>query len=118
MSLSAALTTAVGGLDSQSRALGNLSDNIANSQTVGYKRIETSFSTLLSVSNAREHQPGGVVAKPVRTNDVQGSVQQTSIETNLAVSGDGFFAVSRVSGVGPGGVPTFEADPIYSRAGD
>ena len=118
MSLSGALTTAVGGLDSQSRALGSLSDNIANSQTVGYKRIETSFSTLLSVSNAREHQPGGVIAKPIRTNDIQGSVQQTSIETNLAVSGDGYFAVSRINGLGAGGVPTFETDPIYTRAGD
>jgi flagellar hook protein FlgE len=118
MSLSGAMTTAVGGLDAQSRALGAISDNIANSQTIGYKRIETSFSTLLSVSNSRVHEPGGVLSRPKRTNDVQGSVQQTSAETNLALSGDGFFAVNRVSGVGPGGVPSFEADPIYTRAGD
>jgi flagellar hook protein FlgE len=49
---------------------------------------------------------------------VQGSVQQTSAETNLALSGSGFFAVNRVAGIGNGGVPTFEADPIYTRAGD
>lgn len=118
MSLSGAMTTAVGGLDAQSRALGAISDNIANSQTVGYKRVETSFSTLLSVSNSRVHEPGGVLSRPKRTNDVQGSVQQTSSETNLALSGDGFFAVNRVAGIGNGGVPTFEADPVYTRAGD
>jgi flagellar hook protein FlgE len=118
MSLSGAMTTAVGGLDAQSRALGAISDNIANSQTTGYKRIETSFSTLLSVSNSRVHEPGGVLSRPKRTNDTQGPVQQTSTETNLALSGSGFFAVNRVSGVGSGGLPSFEADPIYTRAGD
>jgi len=118
MSLSGALTTAVGGLNAQSRSLGSISDNIANSQTVGYKRVETAFATLLSVSNSRVHQPGGVIAKPLRTNDVQGAVQQTSVETNLAISGTGFFAVSKVAGVGASGLPTFEADPFYTRAGD
>src|SRR5690349_9023651 len=118
MSLSGAMTTAVGGLDAQSRALGAISDNIANSQTTGYKRVETSFSTLLSVSNSRVHEPGGVLSRPKRTNDTQGSVQQTSTETNLALSGSGFFAVNRVSGVGSVGLPSFEADPIYTRAGD
>jgi flagellar hook protein FlgE len=118
MSLSGAMTTAVGGLDAQSRALGAISDNIANSQTTGYKRIETSFSTLLSVSNSRVHEPGGVLSRPRRTNDAQGPVQQTSAETNLALSGAGFFAVNRVAGVGSGGLPSFEADPIYTRAGD
>jgi flagellar hook protein FlgE len=118
MSLSASMTTAVAGLDAQSRALGAISDNIANAQTTGYKRIETSFRTLLSVSNASVHEPGGVVATPVRTNDIQGSIEQVSTETNLAISGDGMFAVSRVSGVGSGGLPSFEADPIYTRAGD
>jgi flagellar hook protein FlgE len=118
MSLSGAMTTAVGGLDAQSKALGAISDNIANSQTVGYKRVETSFSTLLSVSNERVHEPGGVLSRPKRTNDVQGSVQQTATETNLALSGSGFFAVNRVGGIGNGGLPTFEADPVYTRAGD
>src|SRR4030081_1438857 len=38
MSLSGALTSAVTGIDAQSRALGAISDNISNSQTAGYKR--------------------------------------------------------------------------------
>jgi flagellar hook protein FlgE len=118
MSLSGAMTSAVTGMDAQSRALGAISDNISNSQTTGYKRVDTEFSTLLTVSNALVHDPGGVKSKPLYTNDLQGTVQQTSVETNLAVSGDGYFAVSRVQGVSGSSVPTFEADPLYTRAGD
>src|SRR5919199_4687538 len=117
MSLSGALTSAVTGLDAQSRALGAISDNVANSQTVGYKRVETQFSTLLTVSNSQVHDPGGVTSKPARTLDIQGPVQTTGVETNIAVSGQGYFAVSRVNGLN-GLLPTFEADPLYTRAGD
>jgi flagellar hook protein FlgE len=118
MSLSGALTSAVTGIDAQSRALGAISDNISNSQTTGYKRVDTSFSTLLTVSNAFVHEPGGVTSKPHYTNDIQGTVQQTSITTNLAVSGEGYFAVSRVAGVNGTALPSFEPDPLYTRAGD
>src|SRR6185437_11393899 len=118
MSLSGALTAAVTGIDAQSIALGSISDNISNSQTVGYKRVDTQFSTLLTVSNALIHQPGGVTSKPLYTNDIQGTPQQTGVETNLAISGDGFFAVSRVQSVNGTQLPTFEADPLYTRAGD
>ena len=41
-----ALTTAVSGLQSQSFALQNISGNIANASTVGYKGIDTSFEIL------------------------------------------------------------------------
>ncbi len=118
MSLSGALTSAVTGIDAQSRALGAISDNISNSQTTGYKRVDTEFSTLLTVSNAFVHEPGGVTSKPHYTNDLQGNVQQTSVTTNLAVSGEGYFAVSRIAGVNGTSLPTFEADPLYTRAGD
>jgi flagellar hook protein FlgE len=118
MSLSGALTSAVTGLDAQSRALGAISDNISNSQTVGYKRVDTEFQTLLTVSNAFVHEPGGVTSKPLYTNDVQGTVQKTNTETNLGISGAGYFAVSRVKGVNGSALPTFEPDPLYTRAGD
>src|SRR6266436_5036721 len=101
MSLSGALTSAVTGIDAQSRALGAISDNISNSQTTGYKRVDTEFSTLLTVSNAFVHEPGGVTSKPHYTNDLQGN-----------------FAVSRIAGVNGTSLPSFEADPLYTRAGD
>ncbi|MFZ4533095.1 MAG: flagellar basal body protein, partial [Alsobacter sp.] len=47
MSIFGAMVTAVTGLRGQSYALENISDNIANSQTVGYKRVDTSFEDLI-----------------------------------------------------------------------
>ncbi|MCS6931272.1 MAG: flagellar basal body protein [Acetobacteraceae bacterium] len=41
MSLFGAMTTAISGLTAQARALGHISDNVANSQTIGYKRVDT-----------------------------------------------------------------------------
>jgi flagellar hook protein FlgE len=45
MSLFGAMTTAISGLNAQSRALTNVSNNLANSQTVGYKRVIPASST-------------------------------------------------------------------------
>lgn len=119
MSLSGAMTSAVTGIDAQSAALGSISDNISNSQTVGYKRVGTQFSTLLTVSNALVHEPGGVTSRPLYTNDIQGTPQQTGKSTNLAVSGSGMFAVSQALGANnTNALPTFAPDPLYTREGD
>ena len=48
MGIFGAMTTAVGGLRAQSYALENISGNIANSQTTAFKRVDTSFSDLVS----------------------------------------------------------------------
>ena len=47
MGILGALSTAVSGLSAQSYALENISGNIANSQTVGFKRVDTSFVDLI-----------------------------------------------------------------------
>jgi hypothetical protein len=41
MSLFGAMSTAISGLTSQSAAFSNISDDVANSQTVGFKRVDT-----------------------------------------------------------------------------
>lgn len=117
MSLSGSLNAAVAGLQAQSRALGLISDNVANSQTVGYKRVESRFSTLVTVSNASLHSPGGVRQTPFRATDLQGTISSTSSITNLALSGNGFFSASKVRGE-LDGLPVFEIDPVFTRAGD
>ena len=53
MSLFGAINTAISGLTSQSSNFGNISDNVANSQTVGYKRVDTAFVDYLTTSTAR-----------------------------------------------------------------
>ena len=53
MSLFGALNTSVSGLTAQSAAFGNISDNVANSQTVGYKGVDTEFVDYLTDSTCR-----------------------------------------------------------------
>jgi len=117
MSILGAMFTAVSGVNAQSRSLGHISDNIANSQTTGYKRVDTRFETLITVSNQNLHSPGGVIASPFFANSVQGNITQTQNNTNLAVTGNGFFVVSRASNQ-TATQTTFDALRYYTRAGD
>jgi flagellar hook protein FlgE len=120
MSLLGALNTAISGLTAQSAAFGNISDNVANSQTVGYKGVNTSFIDYLTTSTATQNDPGAVVAVPQYTNDVQGTIAQTSDPLNMAITGQGYFPVSQEtsSNSATTGQPTFSPQPYYTRAGD
>lgn len=117
MSILGAMFTAVSGVNAQSRSLGHISDNIANSQTTGYKKVETRFETLITVSNQNLHSPGGVIASPFFANNVQGNITQTQNNTNLAITGNGFFIVSRATNQ-TATQTTFDALRYYTRAGD
>src|SRR5579872_3148904 len=98
MSLFGALTTAVSGLSAQSTAFGNISDNVANSQTVGFKRVDTKFEDYLTTSTPQANDPGAVVARPDYVNNVQGAITQSDNPLGLAIAGQGFFAVSQQTG--------------------
>ena len=117
MSLFGAMNTAISGLSAQSAAFGNIGDNVANSQTVGFKRVDTSFQDYLTTSTPYSNQPGSVVARPDYANTVQGTVTQTDKPLDLAITGQGFFTVSRQIGE-TNGVPVFRPQPEYTRAGD
>jgi len=58
-----ALTTAVGGLQAQSFALQNISGNISNSQTTGFKETDTAFDALVSAAAAGQQTSGSVLAE-------------------------------------------------------
>lgn len=117
MSLFGAMNTAISGLTAQSAAFGNISDNVANSQTVGYKRVDTMFEDYLTSSTPTNNQPGAVVAKPSYVNNVQGTITQSDNPLELAIAGEGFFSVSRPLGE-VNGTPVFKSQPVYTRAGD
>ena len=117
MSLFGAMNTAISGLSSQSAAFGNISDDVANSQSVGFKRVDTSFVDYLTTSTATTNDPGAVVAQPDYQNTVQGTITQTNNPLNVAIAGQGFFAVSQQTGQ-VSGVPTFNPQTFYTRAGD
>jgi flagellar hook protein FlgE len=113
-----ALTTAVSGLQSQSFALQNISGNIANASTVGYKGIDTSFEDLIpDALNPQSQVAGGVKALAQQTITTQGTVSASTVATNIAINGDGFFDVQQPTGV-TDGTPTFNGITDYTRAGD
>lgn len=57
-----AINTAVTGLKAQAKALENISGNIANSQTAGYKKVDTSFSDLIADAGVKNVRSGAVNA--------------------------------------------------------
>jgi flagellar hook protein FlgE len=113
-----ALTTAVSGLQSQSFALQNISGNIANASTVGYKGIDTTFEDLIpDALNPQSQVAGGVIALAQQTITSQGTVSASTVATNIAINGDGFFDVQKPTGTSDGN-PTFNGITDYTRAGD
>ena len=118
MSLLGALNTAVSGLNGQSTAFGNISENIANSSTTGYKEVDTTFSDYLTTSTAEVNDPGTVVASPEYMNTVQGTISQSTNSLAMAISGQGFFTVSQPTGVDSAGKSTFANQQYFTRDGD
>jgi flagellar hook protein FlgE len=115
-SLFGALDTAVSGLSSQSAAFSNISDNVANSQTTGFKEIDTSFTDYLTTSTATTNDSGYVDATPDYENNVQGTISASTNPLALAISGNGFFQVS--SETTSGQTTTLGTLPEYTRDGN
>ncbi len=121
MSIFGALDTSVSGLQAQSAAFTNISDNIANAQTTGYKGVNTHFINYLVQSTATSNGPDSVVANPDYTNTVEGTITQSSNPLAMAINGNGYFTVSMPAGtntVGGKTTQTFNAQQYYTRAGD
>lgn len=116
MGIQGALSTAVSGLTAQSYALENISGNIANSQTVGFKRVDTSFVDLIPESAARHESSGAVASFSQLTNTIQGAPKTTGITTNMALNGDGYFVVKEPTGTLSS--PVFSGSDLYTRRGD
>ena len=95
MSIYGALFSGVSGLTANASALGIISDNIANVNTVGYKQTEANFATLVtSPASDRSYSPGGVQIVPVQNIDQQGLLQASDSATDLAITGRGFFVTN------------------------
>ncbi|MEA3423167.1 MAG: flagellar hook-basal body complex protein [Bacillota bacterium] len=100
------LGTGRSGLAALQEKLDLISNNVANSQTDGYKRLETNFESLLSdsiknngipLSNiARQGNPsigiGSKVSKPSRDTE-QGAIVQSENPYAIAIEGEGYFGI-------------------------
>ncbi|MDB4989885.1 MAG: protein of unknown function domain protein [Myxococcaceae bacterium] len=102
MSILGTLNTGAAGLQSNSAALGVVSDNIANANTVGFKRSRADFQDMIASANKSDlRQVGaGSTVEKVQKMWNQGSLLSTESSTDLALQGDGFFVVKgNASGV-------------------
>lgn len=95
MSINSAMLAGVSGLVANSSALAAISDNIANVNTVGYKRSSANFSTLVtSGSKNQAYSAGGVKAQTHQFISQQGLTQSTTSNLDLSISGSGFFVAT------------------------
>ena len=119
MGIYGAINSAVSGLTAQAQALENISGNVSNSQTTGYKRLDTSFSDLVAGGGTRQADQvsGTTYATSRATNTVQGDISASDVDTYMAISGEGYFVVTSASDV-VDGQTTFQDASYYTRAGD
>lgn len=92
----------------QQEKLDSISNNIANINTNGYKKEEVSFQDLVSESFNRIGTPGnksnqiytgtGVKSTEWIRDFTQGDLNETSLNTDLAIDGEGFFSVTMPDG--------------------
>ncbi|QFT95137.1 Flagellar hook protein FlgE [Roseovarius sp. THAF9] len=102
MTISSSLNAGVAGLSSNATRLAAISDNIANSATYGYKRVEADFQSMVISSNGGSYSAGGVRSSTQRLIDERGSLVSTSNPTDLAVRGRGMLPVALASQVDVG----------------
>jgi flagellar hook protein FlgE len=117
MGIYGALSTAVTGLRAQAFALENVSGNIANSQTTGFKRVDTDFMDLVSDAPLSRQSAGSVLSQSRSTNNVQGDIRSVTTATNMAINGNGFFVVEPPIGQADGNA-VFAGANYYTRRGD
>lgn len=114
------LFTAVSGLNAYQNAIDVISNNIANVGTTGFKTQNITFQDLLYQTQAFATAPTqtlggtnpqneglGVKTATIDNDFAQGGFEQTGINTDLAINGNGFFIMRDVNG---GGTPVYTRD--------
>lgn len=117
MGIFGAMVTAVTGLQAQSYALENISGNIANSRTTGFKRVDTSFVDLIPELGYNREYAGSVLASGANTIALQGDLTTTQVGTNMAINGSGMFIVKERTDTS-GAKAVFGGPDLYTRRGD
>ena len=104
----ATFVTSTMGIHAQSHALEQISENIANVNTTGYKKVETRFETQLTRFNdtGTDSHLFSAGVQDRRMIDVAGVLNTTNSVYDLGISGQGFFIVNG------------DTETLYSRAGN
>lgn len=98
MGISSSLNAGVAGLAVNAVKLATISDNIANSQTVGYKRADAEFADIVLQQTSGSYSAGGVRAVTYRDVGQQGGLITTANATDISISGRGLLPVTDISG--------------------
>lgn len=111
MGLASALSTALTGLNAAETTIDVVGNNLANSNTVGFKASEASFATqflqTLSLGGAPTDTSGGTnpkqiglgtVVADITPNFSGGTIETSANPQDMAIQGDGFFIVQGGSG--------------------
>lgn len=119
MGLASSLSTALTGLNAAETQIDVLGNNLANSQTVGFKSSDVVFASqflqTLSLGAAPSNFNGGtdprqtglgVQVAAISPDFAQGTIQISSSPSDLAIQGDGLFIVEGSSG-----------EQLYTRSG-
>ncbi|MEE2936442.1 MAG: flagellar hook-basal body complex protein [Planctomycetota bacterium] len=111
MGLTSALTTALTGLSAAETQIDVIGNNLANSQTVGFKSSDVVFGTQFLQTLALGAGPSsnnggtnprqiglGVQVAEIAADHNQGTIEISSSSSDLAIQGDGFFIVEGAEG--------------------
>ena len=103
--MSLSLAAAVSGMQQQQKNIEAISNNLANVNTTGYKRVKIHFQDILNSSSVftaittgtvdqRDVAESAGVSTAAMTRDFeQGTLQPSGRQMDFAISGDGFFRV-------------------------
>ncbi len=109
MSILRAMYAGVSGLGAEGQALGVVGDNVANTNTVGFKSGRAMFADVLGGAIGSGSAGGGVRMLGTQQMFTQGAILNTGLPTDMALSGDGFFTVQ--------GTVDGMTGSFYTRAG-
>ena len=111
MGITSAMYSGVSGLNTNSQAMSVIGNNLANTNTLGFKGGRSVFSDMLSStisgSGGNSQVGRGVTLSKVDTIFSQGTFETTSSNTDVAIEGEGFFLLKEVG----------SDTTLYSRAG-
>src|SRR5262249_44474087 len=104
------------GLTASSIALSTIANNLANLNTIGYKDATAQFRDLfyqtIGTTGAGDaiQQGAGAAVGSIASSFTQGNVNPTGVDTDVAILGAGFFAVSKNGVVSYTRAGNFEVD--------
>lgn len=112
MSLGSSFYAALSGMNANGMAMQVISDNISNANTVGFKSTSTQFEDILGMSlegiAGFTHMGVGTNVSAMPLAFTQGTLMTTTVGTDVAVNGKGFFIVE----------DAVSDEQFYTRAGN